>query len=227
MIKNIIKRIIARWKFRGKASIAYTANVSLKSTFEGMCKIHPHSSFHGKLGMGSYIGSHSILSANIGRFTSISNNVTCNSGVHTYKAPFATTSPCFFSLNPTHSQCGATFATEQIFNEQRLIDDINGIALEIGNDVWIGEGVFLVGGITVGDGAVILAHAVVTKDVPPYAIVGGVPARIIKYRYDEETIDFLLRIKWWNNSIDWFKQNWRLLTDIEKLKEYYAHNINK
>lgn len=85
----------------------------------------------------------------------------------------------------------------------------------------------VIGGTTIGNGAVILAHAVVTKDVPPYAIVGGVPARIIKYRYDEETIDFLLRIKWWNNSIDWFKQNWRLLTDIEKLKEYYAHNVNK
>ena len=97
------------------------------------------------------------------------------------------------------------------------------IAVEIGNDVWIGEGAFLVGGITIEDGAVILAHAVVTKDVPPYAIVGGVPARIIKYRYDEETIAFLLRVKWWNNSIDWFQQNWRLLTDIEKLKEYYTH----
>lgn len=186
-----------------------------------MSKIHPYATFHGSLGMGSYIGCHSNLSARIGRFTSISNYVVCNAGIHSYQAPFATTSPCFFSLNPNHSQCGSTFATEQLFDELRLVDREHGIAVNIGNDVWIGEGVFLVGGINIGDGAVVLAHAVVTKDIPPYAIVGGVPARILRYRYDEETIKFLLKIKWWNNSADWFKQNWRLLSDIEKLKEYY------
>lgn len=221
MIKSLIKKVIARWKFRGKVSIACSASVTLQSEFEGMCKLHPHSFFHGRLGLGSYIGCYSSLSANIGRFTSISNHVICNSGIHSYQAPFVTTSPCFFSLNPTHTQCGSTFATEQLFEEQRLIDPKHGIAVEIGNDVWIGEGVFLVGGITIGDGAVILAHAVVTKDIPPYAIVGGVPAKVLRYRYDEETIGFLLKIKWWNNSLDWFKENWKLLSDIKKLKEYY------
>lgn len=144
-----------------------------------------------------------------------------NSGIHTYKYPFATTSPCFFSLNPTHAQCGSTFATKQMTNEFRMVDDKRGIAIKIGNDVWIGEGVFLVGGTIIGDGAVILAHAVVTKDVPPYAIVGGVPARIIDYRYDEETILFLLKVKWWNNSKEWFKEHWELLCDMDKLKAYY------
>lgn len=195
--------------------------MSLQSSFEGMCKIYPHTTFHGHLGMGSYIGSHSRLSARIGRFTSISNHVVCNYGVHPYKHPFATTSPCFFSLNPGHSQCGSTFATEQLFSELRLADEVAGIAVEIGNDVWIGEGAFLVGGIRIRDGAVVLAHAVVTKDVPPYAVVGGVPAKVLCFRYDEETIEFLLRIGWWNNSVDWFRRNWRLLSDIEKLKEHY------
>ena len=65
-----------------------------------------------------------------------------------------------------------------------------------------------------------LAGAVVTKDVPPYAIVGGVPAKIIRYRYDEETIAFLLRIKWWDMPEDWLKENWRLLNDMDKLKAY-------
>jgi len=205
----------------GECKLSLTSNVSLQSTFEGMCKIHPHTTFHGHLGVGSYIGSYCNLSARIGRFTSISNHVVCNSGIHPYQAPFATTSPCLFSLNPYHSQCGSTFATEQLFNELRLVDEEAGIAVEIGNDVWIGEGAFLVGGIKIGDGAVVFAHAVVTKDVPPYAVVGGVPAKVLRYRYDEKTIKFLLGIKWWNNSVDWFKQNWRLLSDIEKLKEYY------
>lgn len=93
--------------------------------------------------------------------------------------------------------------------------------LWIGNDVWIGEGAFLAGGITVGDGAMILARAVVVQDVPPYAIVGGVPAKVISFRYDEDTINWLLDIQWWNLDTNWLKENWKLLCDIDKLKAYF------
>ena len=68
----------------------------------------------------------------------------------------------------------------------------------IGNDVWIGDDVTILGGVRIGDGAVIVAEAVVVKDVPPYAIVGGNPAKIIKCRFPEETIERLRRIAWWN-----------------------------
>ncbi|MBK4215820.1 CatB-related O-acetyltransferase [Paracoccus caeni] len=68
----------------------------------------------------------------------------------------------------------------------------------IGNDVWIGEGCYISRGVKIGDGAVIAARATVVKDVPPYAIVGGTPAQIIRYRFDREVINGLMDIKWWN-----------------------------
>lgn len=68
----------------------------------------------------------------------------------------------------------------------------------IGNDVWIGYEAVIMAGVTIGDGAIIGTRAVVTKDVPPYAIVGGVPAKMIKKRFTEETIVSLQKIKWWN-----------------------------
>ena len=69
--------------------------------------------------------------------------------------------------------------------------------MTIGNDVWIGSGAMILSGVTIGDGAVVAARAVVTKDVPPYAIVAGNPARLVRYRFDEATIAALLEAAWW------------------------------
>ncbi len=72
----------------------------------------------------------------------------------------------------------------------------------IGNDVWIGSLVVVKSGVTIGDGAIIGANSIVVKDVPPYAIVGGVPAKLIRYRFDKATIKKLLELKWWERSLD-------------------------
>lgn len=77
----------------------------------------------------------------------------------------------------------------------------------IGNDVWIGYGATIMPGISIGDGAIIATHAVVTKDVAPYEIVGGNPAKPIRKRFDEETIDFLLKLQWWNWPIEKIRQH--------------------
>ena len=98
----------------------------------------------------------------------------------------------------------------------------------IGNDVWVGAGAQILRGVVVGDGAVIAAGAVVTKDVPPYAIVGGVPAKIIKYRFDDWTIKQLLDIKWWDfnpqtikNHIDLFGTdvNYETINQLKRIKK--------
>ena len=221
-IKCLLKAFVIRFLNRGKGvKIAYSADVNIKVDAEGMCMFHPHSTFRGHIGIGSYVGPYSELSAYIGRFCSIAPFVRSNSGRHPYKEPFVTTSPCFFSLNPFKEQCGTTFAKEQMFVENRMSTKNENYPLWIGNEVWIGEGAFLAGGITVGDGAMILARAVVVQDVPPYAIVGGVPAKVISFRYDEDTINWLLDIQWWNLDTNWLKENWKLLCDIDKLKAYF------
>lgn len=90
--------------------------------------------------------------------------------------------------------------------------------ITIGNDVWIGYGATILSGIIIGDGAVIAAKAVVTKNVAPYEIVGGNPAKHLKYRFNENEISELLRIKWWNWDIDKIKSNLYLVCqpDIAK-----------
>lgn len=224
-IRSFIKTVYYKLFVPSSVRISLSAILDNKVSFEGCCQFHPYVKFCGRLGYGSYIGPYSKISAHIGRFTSIASFVCTVAGRHAYQAPFATTCPMFFSLNPNHSQSGSTFATEQMFEELKFAVPEKQLDVEIGNDVWIGERAMLIGGVHIADGAIVLAGAVVTKDVPPYAIVGGVPAKIIRYRYDKETISFLLQTQWWNNTEEWFKENWKLLTDIDKLKAYYNNKM--
>jgi acetyltransferase-like isoleucine patch superfamily enzyme len=94
----------------------------------------------------------------------------------------------------------------------------------IGNDVWIGMDVLILSGITIGDGAVIGARSVVTKNVEPYSIVAGNPARFIKYRFDQDQIQRLLEIKWWEKDFQWIKDNMPMLLnpDIRKFIEKHS-----
>lgn len=92
----------------------------------------------------------------------------------------------------------------------------NNRPIRIGNDVWIGANVIILPGVTVGDGAILAAGAVVNKDVEPYAIVGGVPAKLIRKRFSDEIIKRLLEIKWWNWSIEKIEENIELFYQPEK-----------
>lgn len=229
--KDIVKTLIYpfykfyfyRIKWRKKCIISFSARVSNRSSFEGMSRIHAHSTFDGDMGFGSYMGVNSHLSAQIGRFSSIAANVRCASGRHPYQYPYTTTSPVFFSLLPNKVRKGMTFATRQYYQEHKYAIEDKKLLVRIGSDCWIGDGALLIEGINIGNGAIVLANAVVTKDVPPYAIVGGVPAQIIKYRYSQDDIDFLQKIQWWNQPFEWFKENWEMMNDFDALKKYFSN----
>ena len=100
--------------------------------------------------------------------------------------------------------------------------DANHYQIIIGNDVWIGRGVTIFGGVKIGNGAIIGAGSVVAKDVPPYAIAVGNPARVVKYRFSPEMIAKLQKIKWWNWSNDKIKRNIELMKNPQKFIAIFA-----
>ena len=186
------------------------SNVGLSSFFEGQNNVWDNATFSGYMGYGSYIGHSSIISGKIGRFSSIAYDVKTIFGNHP-TSKFVSTHPAFFS---TAKQTGFTYVSENLFNETSYADD-EGHKIVIGNDVWIGAGALLLAGVRIGDGAIVAAGAVVTKDVEPYTIVGGVPAKVIKKRFTDEQIEFLTAFKWWEKDIDWIKENCEKFQDIE------------
>lgn len=161
----------------------------------------------------SYVNSGTVIyRTKIGKFCSIGPNVKFGLGIH--PTNLISTHPAFYSNNKSFK----TFADKVYFKEYGSIN--------IGNDVWIGSNVTIMDNVNIANGAIIAAGAVVTKDIDPYTVVGGIPARQIKKRFDDEDIKKLLEIKWWDMEGEWYENNFKLFLDNNKFFKYFDIKIN-
>lgn len=184
---------VLRQKLRclfGKSSVRATI---LRSQVDRTAALRPGVRFYGSsIGRYSYIARDTLVQKTaIGAFCSISEG--CMLGMPAHPTDMVSTSPAFLKGG---NYLGAHFAQ---------LDFAACPATVIGSDVWIGARAMVRAGVRIGNGAIIAAGAVVTRDVPAYAIVGGVPAKVIRYRFDEETIAHLEALRWW----DWDEETLR------------------
>lgn len=170
--------------------------------------------YDSSLGRYSYVGYDcSVVKCKIGSFCSIAEGVGIGGSQH--PLDWVSTSPVFYKVSGGTGKHFGSFDAPVVKNTI------------IGNDVWIGSKAIIMQGVTIGDGAVIGACAVVTKDVPPYAIVGGVPAKIIRYRFDDKIVVDLLETQWWNLKDEELKKYSRYMNNPKELCKILLKRKNR
>jgi acetyltransferase-like isoleucine patch superfamily enzyme len=163
---------------------------------------------HSRIGDHTYVQKNAvIMNADIGKFCSLAGGI--HVGLSQHASHYVSTHPAFY-LRDT--------PLVKIFSKGDMFDPCRRV--RIGHDVWIGQNAMIMGGVIIGTGAIIAAGAVVTKDVPEYAVAGGVPAKILKYRFEQKIREGVIRSQWWDKPQDWLEKNFMLFKDP-------GHFINK
>lgn len=216
-IKNKINVIYQMKKNNAPKSCIFHPSLNAENTeFEGNNFIRENVKIiNSKIGFGTYIAQNSKLyNCSIGKYCAI--GFESMIGAHPVHK-IASIHPALYS---TKNGCGFTYTKKDSFQEYVYADEKNKFSIVIGNDVWVTAGsTKIIQNIKIGDGAIVMLDAVVTKDVPPYAIVAGIPAKIIGYRFEPDEIDFLLKLKWWNRSEEWIRNHADYFEDIKLLKK--------
>jgi len=218
IIINFIRNVMSEWKFfvvknyhlavykykyptcafHSGSIISNTSfdnyNIIFNDVIIDSCNIQAHTYIQKKA---------TIFNADIGKFCSIASYVSIGPGMH--KTDGLSTHPVFYLNNTPLIKKYSKF---DLFESSKKTI--------IGHDVWIGEKAIIIDGITIGNGAIIAAGSVVTKNVQPYSIVGGVPAKLIRMRFDQDTIVKINEAEWWNNSDEWFTENYLLFSNTDQ-----------
>ncbi len=174
-----------------------------------------------RLGFGSYASEGVDLSnVRTGKYCAIGPGVKTVLGRHPLDLKIAALHPAFYSpsgaMGFTYFR-GKEGACANSFEEAVYLDKENGYQVIIGNDVWIGQDARIMEGVTIGDGAAIGAGALVTKDVEPYGIYVGTPAKKLRSRFDEKTVEKLLKFCWWEKDEAWIQAHIDEFSDVERL----------
>lgn len=189
------KVLVAKSKIGSNVIINMNTAVKYSELHDFVCLHQNCKISYTTIGSYTYVAkSTEISKTNIGKFCSIGSEVIIGLGKHPIN--FISTSPVFYSASK--KQLGFSFTDEQLYDEYQNC--------KIGNDVWIGARVIILDGVKIGDGAIIATNSVVTKDVEPYSIVGGSPAKLIKYRFSAEKINEIQALNWWDWSEERIKK---------------------
>lgn len=183
-------------------SVDLSAIVNDSTTLAGYTTVYREAYVSGcSIGRLSYIGPRAIVTnTDLGSFCSIGSGVRIGPGIHPIN--WISSHPAFYS---NAMQSGRAFVKTKLFNDQMRVT--------LGHDVWVGANAVILDGLSIGHGAIIAAGAVVTSNVLPYAIVGGVPAKLIRMRFDQKKIDDLLKWQWWDLPLD----------ELEKLGPHFTN----